>query len=234
MKKYLINSMENMRDIGGCITAYGKMPYQKIIRSNLPQNLSLEDLSFLKKIKITTVIDFRSELEYSKKISSFEGNKNFNLFHCPFVVGRDIPSTPQDVPLSYLQILEDKQNVLNILNIIADAEDGVLYFCNAGKDRTGVITALLMLFLGVNYEDIITDYLLTKEYLADMLAKFIEISEKDISKIIIPHAEFIQEFIDGFIGKYKSVSNYMKMIGFSDDMQLKLKNKLIYNGSSST
>ncbi len=225
MRRYLINSIENMRDIGGYRTAFGTMPYHQLIRSNLPQKLSWDDLSLLKKMNITTVIDLRSEEECRKKISSFEENKDFALFHCPFTTGRDIPATPQDVPLSYLQILEDKPNILNILNIISNAPGGVLYFCNAGKDRTGVITALLMLFLGVNYEDIVADYLLTKEYLADILAQFIAISERDVSKIIIPHAEFMEKFIDGFISKYKNVSYYMETLGFSDKMQMKLKSK---------
>lgn len=228
MNRYLENSIENMRDLGGYITPYGKTPYYKLIRSNLPQHLSDQDLTFLKSIGISTVIDLRSELEYTKKASSFEKNKNFELIHCPFVVGRDIPTTPQDVPLSYLQILEDEKNILAILNNIICAAGGVLYFCNAGKDRTGVVSALLMMFLGVEREDIIFDYLLTKKYLSEILSQFIAYSERDISNIIIPQRIFIEDFMNGFIKKYATVSNYMENIGFTQEQQNNLRAKLLF------
>ena len=228
MKRYLEHSIENMRDLGGYNTPYGKISYCKLIRSNLPYSLSDQDLDFLKRIGISTVIDLRSELEYTKKVSSFEQNKNFELIHCPFVVGRDIPATPQDVPLSYLQILEDRKNILDILNNIMNAPGGALYFCNAGKDRTGVISALLMMFLSVEREDIIFDYLFTKKYLSEVLSQFIAISERDVSNIIIPQRSFIEDFMDGFIKKYATVFNYMEDIGFTQDYQNKLRAKLLF------
>lgn len=40
MKRYLRHSIENMRDIGG----YNRLPYRKLIRSNLPKNLSAQDI----------------------------------------------------------------------------------------------------------------------------------------------------------------------------------------------
>lgn len=56
MKRYLEHSIENMRDLGGYNTPYGKISYCKLIRSNLPYSLSDQDLDFLKRIGISTVI----------------------------------------------------------------------------------------------------------------------------------------------------------------------------------
>lgn len=223
MKRYLRHSIENMRDIGG----YNRLPYRKLIRSNLPKNLSAQDIDYLKQMKITTIIDLRSEEEYTSRISCFENRKDFNLVHCPFVIGRDIPATPEDVPISYLKMLEDKENMCNIFTTIMNANGGLIYFCNAGKDRTGVITALLLMFLNYPHKKIIEDYMMTKIYLHNILINFIASSNRPIADIIIPNMYFMKKFLVDFRKKYGSITSYLNGIGFDKSLQRKIRNKLI-------
>jgi len=223
MKRYLRHSIENMRDIGG----YHLLPRKKLIRSNLPRNLSEQDIDYLKQMKITTIIDLRSKEEYTSRISCFENRKDFNLIHCPFVIGRDIPPTPEDVPVSYLKMLEDKENVHNIFATIMNTKGGLIYFCNAGKDRTGVITALLMMFLSYPHNKIIDDYMMTKIYLHDILANFIASSDRPIADIITPNVYFMKKFLADFHKKYGSITSYLNSIGFNKSLQRKIRNQLI-------
>lgn len=229
MKRYLETSIENMRDVGGYMAGERNISYGRLIRSNLPNKLSTEDVDFLKQLGIVSVIDLRTEEEYSQKPSIFENDASFKFHHCPLIVGRDVPPSPEDVPLSYLAILEDKDNILKILTIITSEDKGTLYFCNAGKDRTGVITALIMMLLGVRESDIINDYLLTKEYMQDILQNFIMQSSRNIGHIIIPKAEYMEIFLSGINAKYGSVTGYLKQIGFSEHNILKLKEKMLTN-----
>lgn len=222
-----IHSVENMRDIGGYILKRKKkLSCGKLIRSNLPQNLSEEDFEKLKRKNIKVVIDLRSKEEYQTKISAFENRKDFKVKHCPMVIGRDIPATPKDVPISYLKMLEDKKTICQILNTIVEAEGGVLYFCNAGKDRTGVITALIMMFMGAYQKSIIDDYLLTRYRLQKILERFCKISTRPVDDIIFPKTEFIKTFVNGFHKKYDTPAKYMSSIGFESKSQRKLRNFL--------
>lgn len=227
MIRYLEASIENMRDIGGYRVSYGNISYQKLIRSNLPNKLSKDDVFFIKQLGVTSIIDLRTEEEYLHRVSDFENHSNFQLYHCPLNVGKDVPQSANDVPLSYLEILEDKENILKILTVFANEENGVLYFCNAGKDRTGVITALIMMILGADESDIIADYLLTKDYMKDILQAFINQSERDIGDIIIPQAEYMEKFLSGFKMKYGTITNYLQYIGFSVSDKVKLRNALV-------
>ena len=78
-----------------------------------------------------------------------------------------------------------------ILETILSATSNVMYFCTAGKDRTGVVSALLLKKLGAKEDVIIEDYMMSKGNLSDMLTAYVrEHPEVDI-EIIIPHEENI-------------------------------------------
>ena len=76
MIRYLEHSIENMRDIGGYKSELGnRVKIGRLVRSNLPQNLSSNDISFLNKMGIDTIIDLRSQEEIETRKSIFENNK---------------------------------------------------------------------------------------------------------------------------------------------------------------
>src|SRR5438132_1162400 len=52
------------------------------------------------------------------------------------------------------------------------AATAILLHCAAGRDRTGVVVALLLASLGVHDEDIVADYVLSDDALADEYARF--------------------------------------------------------------
>ena len=77
-----------------------------------------------------------------------------------------------------------------------NAESNVMYFCTAGKDRTGVVSALILKRLGIDDEIIIDDYMKSKDNLMDMLTAYVkEHPEVDIN-IIIPHKENISRILE--------------------------------------
>lgn len=172
MIRYLEKTIENMRDIGGYKSGQKNRIVQgKLIRSNLPSNLSDNDIMSLKKMGINSVIDLRTREEYENKQSVFENHKNFKVYHIEIDIGRNIPETEELVPKSYIDMLTLHEKICKIFEILADNE-GILYFCNAGKDRTGVITALILKLLNVSDEDIINDYMATKEFMSEILNKY--------------------------------------------------------------
>lgn len=228
MRRYLQDSIENMRDIGGYTVGNKKVKYGKLIRSNLPVNVSKEDLKFLKKMGIKTVIDLRSKEEVEKACSVFEENPCFKLLHYELKGGGEIPDSSNKVPISYMKMLEGKESICDIFKEIAKTKDGIIYFCNAGKDRTGVITALILMTLGVKNEDIIEDYALSENYLEDMLNKIAQDSKpRDVKEIITPKAQYMEKFLQYFKAKYGSIKQYLQQIGITEEEIKKIKENYI-------
>lgn len=230
MRRYCTNSIENMRDLGGYLANNKRLRYQKIIRSNLPNCITKNDIEYLKEIGIKTVIDLRSEEEVKNAKSVFENNKDFKLLHYKVNGDGKIPDTCKDVPISYMEMLDGKNTIHNIFKVLVENEHGILYFCNAGKDRTGVITALILMTLGVDKKDIIADYTLSNVYLIDKLKKFEkESNNKEIKEIITPKAEYMEQFLDYFYKKYETIILFLHQVGITDEDIQKMKNKYLEN-----
>ena len=228
MKRYLVDSIENMRDIGGYQAKGKKLQYGKLIRSNLPNKITQEDVEELKELGIKKVIDLRTEEEVKNKISVFENDDCFKLFHYEMNGGGKIPESCEMVSTSYMNMLEGKDIIRNIFKLLAENNDGILYFCNAGKDRTGVITALILMTLGVKKEDIISDYALSSTYMKDFLEDFAqESSNKDIKDIITPKTQYMEQFLNDFETKYSNIDNYLNIIGVKEEEITKIREKYL-------
>lgn len=209
IKEYFKEKVGNMRALGGFEIQGKKIGYMNIIRSNVPINLAENDIEYLRKIGIKNVVDLRTKKEYDAKISCFENRDDFKLYHLPLPGGDKIPNCMKDVPQSYINMLDAYKEINTIFNILIKGE-GILYFCNAGKDRTGVISILILVALGVSEGTICKDYLKTKDYLNDII-KVNNFSD-EIINIITPKVEYIQEFNRLFKEKYGTIENYLEII----------------------
>ena len=77
-----------------------------------------------------------------------------------------------------------------------NAESNTLYFCGAGKDRTGVVSAIILRKLGYSDQIIIDDYMETKDNLMGFLTAYVkEHPEVDIN-IIIPDENNIRKVLE--------------------------------------
>ncbi len=72
------------------------------------------------------------------------------------------------------------------------AKSKVMYFCTAGKDRIGVVSALILKRLGFSAEIIIDDYM---KDLMDMLTAYVNIHPEVDIEIIIPHRENMEQLL---------------------------------------
>lgn len=229
MKKILDDEMLNTRDIGGYETTDGlkKIKYNKLIRSNVPTELSEVNLTYLLENNINIAIDLRNDTEIKEKVAVFKNDSRFKYYHFQVNGLGRIPKNKKDVSNSYLEMTEGFDVIYNIFKIILDgADNGVIYFCNAGKDRTGVITALIMMLVGIGKEDIIKDYVLSSEYLNDLLNAFIKDNEC-LRDIVIPRKEFMEKFILLFNDKYESIEKYLNLVGFDYSEIEMIKEKLL-------
>ena len=165
----------------------------RFIRSDAPYRLTEDELGWLRYNDITTVIDLRTEEESRACPSILAGAEGFCYRNMPVSGGNAVPKTPEDVPGSYIAMLGEQMD--RIIDAIMYAETNVIYFCSAGKDRTGVVSAILLHKLGYGNEYIIEDYLRSGEELHDILEAYGKSGAADIN-VITPHAGNITAVLD--------------------------------------
>ena len=229
MRRLFIDEIENMRDIGGYAVGDNKIVKSgKIIRTNLVTNLQKKNLNKIKKMGISTVIDLRSDKEVEKRKSVFNENSQFSYYHIAIKGDGRLPSKKEEILDTYIEMLEGKQQIKEIFEILSDNDDGIIYYCNAGKDRTGVITALILKLLGVDEQDIEVDYTASGVFMEKNLKEYAEeMHNKEILDIITPRNETIYNLLKYIEKNYNSVEDYLKSCGLTYKKMNQIKSKYV-------
>ena len=168
----------------------------RYIRSDYPGKLTEDEVKWLRKNDITTIVDLREEKEYKTRPCRLEKEDGFTYYHLPVTGGGDVPESPEAVAGTYLNMMDDQMN--RIIDTIMSAAGNVMYFCNAGKDRTGVVSAIILKKLGYSDQVIIDDYMETKDNLMGFLTEYAkEHPDLDI-EIIIPKEDNIKKVLRAF------------------------------------
>ena len=181
----LLQSTKNTRAL-----PTGTMRY---IRSDVPEHLTDKEVQWLLDNNITTIIDLRSEEEILKKPCFLKNQDGFRYLHLPVTGGGEIPKSLEHLYLVYRQMADDKME--KIIETIMNAESNVMYFCTAGKDRTGVVSAILLKRLGFSDEVIIDDYMKSKDNLMEMLTTYVSVHPEVDIEIIIPRSENMEQLL---------------------------------------
>lgn len=182
----LLRSMRNTRAL-----PTGTLRY---IRSDAPTALADEEIKWLYDNDITTIVDLRSDEEVGRKPCVLASREVFTYHHLPVTGGGDTPGSLEHLYTVYAQMIDEQME--KIVDTIMNAKSNVLYFCTAGKDRTGAVSAVILRRLGYSDDVIIGDYIKSGENLADMLAAYVkEHPEVDI-QIITPHAENMRRLLE--------------------------------------
>jgi len=223
----LLETTRNTRDIDG-YRIDGTDRYTKafrFLRSDAALEPSEADIDFLRKNGVTTVIDTRTETEIAHAkhgLCSVEGISYRNL---PIVEGENFPESVAAVPESYVDIAHSG-TIGDIFRCIANAPGGVIENCSAGKDRSGVITTLLLWLCGVRKSDIVYDYMRTKENNAERFKRIL-VNHPDMDmNIVIPRESFLTDFMDQIMQEHGSVQKYFTSVGIGPELQEILVRKL--------
>lgn len=186
MKNSILTSTQNTRVI---------LPDSlKYIRSDVPNNLTKAETQYLLEQNITTIVDLREYSERECKKCPLIDNPNFT-YHClPVTGGNALPKSVDEVSKSYIAMVDDRMR--EIVDVIMNATTNVLYFCNAGKDRTGVVSAIILHKMGYDENYIVADYLQSKRNLENMLMTFSEANPDVDINIITPQKRYMEEFLE--------------------------------------
>lgn len=228
MPKSILESTMNTRELG-MYRIQGTKNYtlsNRIYRSDRCESLSASDKKLLLDRDITTIIDLRSEQEAETKPSAFSSDSDFIVFHYPIVEGMLPPNSLEAVPVSYMEIAH-ADCVKEVFKTIADANGGVLFHCTAGKDRTGVVSAILLALVGVSDEDIVYDYAISREFNKQRLEAYLKEHPEIDKDIVLANEKSMYGFLRMLREKHNSVDQYLRDIGISEYEIQELKSKLI-------
>lgn len=212
----------NVRDIGGYpIYGGGITKWKTFLRAEGLESITEYDASFLYDYGIRSVIDLRFCAEFEKNNTEYLFNiyaKNkITLANMPLIDNYD------ETKHLYIHILESgKKNIRQVFEYIGErlAYGGIIYNCFAGKDRTGVLSALLLLLCGVSELDVLVDYMVSSVYLKT-LAEKLGLSHDNLTS----EPEFMEEFLDYLKQKHKSAEQYLLLIGVTPEIIAEIKEK---------
>lgn len=250
-----LGHVTNVRDLGGTKTKDGRTIKEKLLLRGrvLSKHAKADINTLIKNYNLKTVIDLRCDKELNEKPDVLP--KNINYLYMPLssetVVGisheKRIHSFTSLYMLPELKDLyhnlvcnECRENLVNILKTILylpEDQFSVYFHCTAGKDRTGVVSALLLAFLGVDQDLIVQDYMFTNKtssfkanmaFLGLVIAKLdIKLAKKVRSSLLAEKSAII-ESMNTLINDYGSLDKFFeKELQISEVEKEKLRNKFL-------
>ena len=133
---------------------------------------------------------------------------------------------------SYVRFLErNHQRFGEAVAAIADADGPVVIHCMGGKDRTGLVAAMLLRLAGVSLEEIGADYALSGDNLAPTLDEWLSTAPTERErlrrqKLSTTPAIAMVRVLEDVEGRYGSVAGYLAAGGVTPSQLQRLRERL--------
>lgn len=222
-RRYATENIVNCRDLGGYPANGGVTLFGRALRCAIPKDPTDADIKILKDYGIKTVIDLRGEGESTDMPSVFKNHPDFDYHHISLLEANPVFSKQcTDIGEMYIHSLtEYSRNYAAVLRLISTLTEPFLFHCFAGKDRTGLLAAMLLGAAGVCREDIVADYQVSYTYFRPFYEKELEadtgiIWEKDPSKFY-SEPSTMERILDYFESEFGGIIGYFKSIGLTDE-----------------
>lgn len=165
----------------------------RYVRSDRIIAPTARDLAFLRERGLRTVVDLRSEEEVRKDPCPLAQLPDFEYHSLPIRGGGVLPNDPALVSQSYLAMCDKRME--EVLRVLRGAKENAIYFCTAGKDRTGVVSALLLRELGASEDEIVENYLITRENIQARVEEFLRLHPEAVRESVTASTAHIRSFL---------------------------------------
>ncbi len=162
-----LDGTRNVRDIGGYPAAGGRRTrWRTLLRSDELVSLPGHARRALEDLGVRQVIDLRWPEELVRAPNVFHGSSTVRYRHVPLL--EDDPTPHAGLAGMYRHVLDERAPQLAEVFRALLPDDGLpaVVGCAAGKDRTGVVVALLLDVAGVPHDVIVEDYALSAGFFA--------------------------------------------------------------------
>jgi protein-tyrosine phosphatase len=233
----------NFRDLGGYETTDGRrVRWGALYRSDSLERLSDGDLELLGALGVRTAVDLRSSAELEQGPARLDGLPGVSVHHAPLFERHALPFQPAELASvepppgeTYLAIAHAGAGAVGAaVRAIAHGEEAIVFFCAAGRDRTGMIAAIVLSALGVDDDAIVADYRLSDRAVAPTMAwSQANAPERAAEMAALPDwvlyttREGIQAFLDGLRAQHGSIEGYLAAAGAGADVVAALRDRLL-------
>jgi protein-tyrosine phosphatase len=229
-RRIALDGIHNLRDLGGHAHPAGLVPRNRFWRSDSLHELDAAGIEQLIEMGLTTVIDLRQDDEATDQPNPFTGHPDRVVYHnAPIFAGLDLRA-PEIVdaedPLFALYcqaVAERAERFVAVMQLIAAAPDGaVLFHCTVGKDRTGMIAAMLLKLAGVTDGDVVADYVETGGHIGPVLAALRVRAEANgwdvarMSRYWRSDAETMERFLAHLQARHGGAAAYLAAAGLTE------------------
>lgn len=251
-----LKKVNNFRTVENIKNTEGKMLKEGFFyRSGHLHQLKKKSFSEIQKLGIKEIIDLRNAKEISekpdqlpegiiyKKYSAFE-DKGDQLSQARKLVlkGKVNASDANKRMIDFYReyVTENPEIIKQIITEILDSDQPVLYHCTAGKDRTGITTALILTILKFDKETIYNDYLLSNNFRKDLVMRRLKLAYtlhfvypkmdlKVLEKLSWVERDYLNAAFDEINKKYGSIDIYIQQVlGISENKRQEYIRKFTY------
>jgi protein-tyrosine phosphatase len=179
-REIALDGLVNVRDLGGLRTADGRaVRPRQVIRADNPKSLTEAGRAALVElVSPAVVVDLRIPLELEREGYDLEGVParivSLPMIPQSGVTDEQIASGLADsLPEDYRREIEvNAASIVGVLRLLAEpANRPLVVHCTAGKDRTGIVTAMILSILGVPDAEIAADYHVTSRNIGPILER---------------------------------------------------------------
>lgn len=232
----------NFRDFGGLPSRLGGMvKSDHLYRSGAPHMATEDEYTRLISLNFDTIADLRYYGERAIEPSPWPSD---GVKHIIFHDGPESVEAPHIAPMRngtldedisdriYVQLYRDlpfdrhyRPLISRVLARLTELHGRLLVHCTAGKDRTGMVVALIQYALGVSRDDIFADYMKSSQEpglmaMADALVE--HAYERQLAPISLPLARHLldvkPDYLDAFFSEIEnragSINAYFDAVGF--------------------
>ena len=218
VRRIELEGAANVRDLGGLPASNGDIVRcGRLFRSDVLYRLTESDTLALQSLGIRTVIDLRSRDEvrlYPQSLLEIAGVPHLNV-----PIASDVYSETGDIAEDYLILLRNAgAGFREIFGLLAKDRYPVIINCFAGKDRTGLTSALILGALGVPDDVIVADYALSEPHMRRHMRIHDQSADGPDEDVALPSwleasAVTMEATLRAIRGEWRSVPGYLASIG---------------------
>jgi hypothetical protein len=148
----------------------------------------------------------------------------------PEALSRDAAGGPVDLVDRYLRMIHNSHGAIaDLVDLVSAAGGPVLVHCTLGKDRTGIVVALLLAAVGVSREDIIADYERTHDNMPAVLAALRERGQKlpDNEALLEVSPAALSAVLDAIYDGSVSADRWLHARGVTVESARRLRSRLV-------
>jgi protein-tyrosine phosphatase len=231
------DKLYNFRDIGGLKTTDGRYMKSDILyRSDELSRLTKKDLATLQSHNLKLIIDLRTENEKKSKPDRVPLSQDLQQVHIPIYHDSQdfskveffklLTGNSKDLDFEvlikefYQSMATERLTEINqALTLISQSSNvPALIHCTGGKDRTGLLSALIQLTCGVPFETVMNEYLRSNDLIEPRMKKIerfirlmslFQIPRERIKPLLIVKADYLLDTHDYMLNQFGSVEGFL-------------------------